>query len=118
MVRITNGVRTFEVTMGAYKEQFKNQGFHIVPDKKTKKETPKLEIKKAKDEPKEDVEEKVESEDEPKAEDKKEFVDEIREKPLSSWSGKEIKKFAEEKNIDISGTKSADEAREIIKEYL
>ena len=97
MVRITNGVDVFEVTHGAYENNFKKLGYSIMKEGKKK----------------EVVEEEVDA----RTDDEK-FVDGIVEKPISQWTSKEIKKFAEIKGIDISETKNADEAREVISEFL
>ena len=45
-------------------------------------------------------------------------MDEVQEKPISQWNKEEVKRFAALKNIDISGTKNAGEAKNIIKEFL
>lgn len=96
MVRITNGVDIFEVTSGAYENNFKKLGYEIVKAKN------------------EDV---VDEFDDTKTDDEK-FIDEMEETPISMWSKGDIKKFAQLNEIDISGTKNADEARQIISEYL
>ena len=46
------------------------------------------------------------------------FVEEILEKPISQWNKDEVKRFAGIKEIDITGTKNANEAKEIIKSFL
>ena len=46
------------------------------------------------------------------------FVEEILEKPISQWNKDEVKRFAAIKEIDISGTKNANEAKEIIKSFI
>ena len=45
-------------------------------------------------------------------------MEEILEKPISQWSKGEVKRFAAIKKIDISGTKNANEAKEIIKSFI
>ena len=98
MVKITNGVNTFEVTSGAFDGIYSRQGYKLVNEKVEAKaaevpETP----------------EKTEDEI---------FVEEILEKPISQWGKEEIKRFAAIKEIDISGTKNANEAKEIIKSFV
>lgn len=96
MVKITNGVNVFEVTRGAFDGIYSRQGYTLVEDVKVGTEntgTPE------------------------KSEDEK-FIEEIIEKPISQWSKDEIKRFAALEGIDISGTKNAGEAKEIIKEFL
>jgi hypothetical protein len=100
MVKITNGVNVFEVTRGAFDGIYSRQGYTIMSEKAAKSaKTPKV----------------------PKAPEKTEdeiFVEEILEKPISQWNKEEIKRFAAIKEIDISGTKNANEAKEIIKSFI
>lgn len=100
MVRITNGKDILEVTTGAFHEFYAKQGFNVV-------ESHKKEVKPIKEETKPEAQNPDEA-----------FIKNISEKPLSKWSPKELKKFADIKKIDLTNTKSAEEAREIIKEYL
>lgn len=100
MVKITNGVSVFEVTKGAFDGIFSRQGFTLVND---------------------------ESEDESngftanggeeKTEDEK-FVEAVKEKPISQWSKEDVKRFAAINDISLSGTKSVNEAKEVIKEFI
>lgn len=100
MVKITNGVSVFEVTKGAFDGIFSRQGFTLVND---------------------------ESEDESngfavnggeeKTEDEK-FVEAVKEKPISQWSKEDVKRFAVINDISLSGTKSVNEAKEVIKEFI
>lgn len=101
MVKITNGADIFEVTKGAFDGIYSHQGYTLC-DKDT-------------------IEEKVEDQqkEQQKEEDKADnFCSELLEKPISQWSKDEVKKFAEIKGIDLSGTKNANEAKERIKEFL
>ena len=97
MVKITNGVNVFEVTQGAFDGIYSRQGYTIVGAEKTAKveDAQVLEISE------EDA-----------------FLAEIVEKPISQWNKEEVKRFATLKQIDISGTKNANEAKAIIKEVL
>jgi hypothetical protein len=98
MIKITNGVNVFEVTRGAFDGIYSRQGYRLI-DEKTEAKTPKA----------------------PKAPKKTEdeiFVEEILEKPISQWNKGEVKRFAAIKEIDISGTKNANEAKEIIKSFI
>lgn len=97
MVKITNGVSVFEVTRGAFDGIYSRQGFTIVEEKQVPGQQ---EIK------------------EPEKTDDEKFVDEIIEKPLSQWNKDEVKRFAAIKEIDITGTKNAGEAKELIKQFL
>lgn len=96
MVKITNGVDVFEVTRGAFDGIYSRQGFTVIDDKKPEVQEPAEPIK---------------SEDEI-------FIEEILEEPVSKWSKDEVKRFATIKGIDISGTKNAGEAKELIKNFL
>lgn len=98
MVKITNGVNVFEVTRGAFDGIYSRQGYTLVENENTEEEI------------------KVDGKPE-KTEDEK-FVEEVIEKPISQWSKEEVKRFAALEGIDISGTKNAGEAKEIIKEFL
>lgn len=98
MVKITNGIVTFEVTRGAYDGIYSHQGFKPV----------------------EEVAEKKVADDEnvDNRTDDEKFADELVEKPISQWNKEEVKRFAAIRDIDISGTKNANEAKEIIKQFL
>lgn len=98
MVKITNGVNTFEVTRGAFDGIYSRQGYELVNEKVEAKDTKVNE-----------THEKTEDEI---------FVEEILEKPISQWGKEDIKRFAAIKEIDISGTKNANEAKEIIKSFV
>lgn len=97
MLKITNGVDVFEVTRGAFDGIYSRQGFRIMDEHKSaENEQPQIPEK---------------SEDEL-------FVESIIEKPISQWNKDEVKRFAAIKGIDIAGTKNANEAKEIIKNFL
>lgn len=95
MVKITNGINVFEVTRGAFDGIYSRQGYKLVDENK-KAEAPA-------------APEKTEDEI---------FVEEILEKPISQWNKDEVKRFAAIKEIDISDTKNANEAKEIIKSFI
>lgn len=98
MVKITNGVNVFEVTRGAFDGIYSRQGYKLV-DEKAEVKTPEAPAAPEKSE--DDI-----------------FVEEILEKPISQWNKEEVKRFAAIKEIDISGTKNANEAKEIIKSFI
>lgn len=98
MVKITNGVDVFEVTRGAFDGIYSHQGFQVVNEKTdTKKQQENTVPEKSEDEV---------------------FIEEILEKPISQWNKEQVKRFAVIKGIDISGTKNANEAKEIIKSFI
>ena len=98
MVKITNGVNVFEVTRGAFDGIYSRQGYKLVDEKA---EAKALEVPAAPEKSEDDI-----------------FVEEILEKPISQWNKEEVKRFAAIKEIDISGTKNANEAKEIIKSFI
>lgn len=98
MVKITNGVNVFEVTRGAFDGIYSRQGYKLV-DEKAEAKAPEAPA----------VPEKSEDDI---------FVEEILEKPISQWNKEEVKRFAAIKEINISGTKNANEAKEIIKSFI
>lgn len=100
MVKITNGVNVFEVTRGAFDGIYSRQGYTIVNEKAVES-TKTLKAPKALEKSEDEV-----------------FVEEILEKPISQWNKEEVKRFAAIKEIDITGTKNANEAKEIIKSFL
>lgn len=112
MVKISNGEVTQIVSRGAFDTQYKRLGFQIVGDNKTtevKKEEKKSEAQVPDDDFDADVADDTEDGDD---------FEELLEKPISQWNQTEVKDFAVAKGIDIHGTKSANEAKEIIKKYL
>ena len=97
MLKITNGVNVFEVTRGAFDGIYSRQGYRVMEEHKSVVD------------------------EQPKAPEKSEdelFVESVIEKPISQWNKDEVKRFAAIKDIDISGTKNAGEAKEIIKTFL
>lgn len=99
LVKITDGVKNIEVTEGAYNGIYKNLGFYPI------NEDAKVDKEEEDNTPPELTENEI-------------FVNELMEKPISEWSKAEIKRFAELKEIDISGTQNAGQAKEIISTWL
>ena len=97
MVKITDGVNVFEVTRGAFDGIYSHQGYYIMDKDKNANASVEPTHEKSED----DI-----------------FVEEILEKPISQWNKEEVKRFAAIKEIDISGTKNANEAKEIIKSFI
>ena len=101
MVTIKNGNNIHVVTEGAYKEIFSKLGYEIISGKEEVSiETP------------------IDVDDNAMSEEDMEFILGVEEKPISQWSKTEVKKYAELKRIDITGTKNVNEAKAIIKEFL
>lgn len=98
MVKITNGINVYEVTSGAYDTIYKHQGYQVVSD---------------------NADMSVFGDnagDQRDADDI--FVDEIKKKPISQWSKEEVKHYAGVKGIDLSGTRSINDAKELIKRQI
>lgn len=100
MVKIQKDNNLLSVTMGAFQNTYKKLGFEIVGE-----ET------KAKKKYEEPVIEEI-----AQAEEKN--LDYLLEKPISSWSKEELRDFAEEKGIDISGASKVTEVKDTIKAWL
>ena len=101
MVTIKNGDNIHVVTEGAYKEIFSRLGYEIISGKEEVSiETP------------------IDMDDNTMSEEEMTFILGVEEKPISQWSKAEVKKYAELKRIDITGTKNVNEAKAIIKEFL
>ena len=101
MVTIKNGDNIHVVTEGAYKEIFSRLGYEIISGKEEVSiETP------------------IDMDNNTMSEEEMNFILGVEEKPISQWSKAEVKKYAELKRIDITGTKNVNEAKAIIKEFL
>lgn len=102
MVTITNGIVTTSVTRGAYEMLFRDAGYSIVGSEEKREEMNSND---------EQINITVANDDEV-------FVSDLMEKPISEWNKNEVKKFASIKGVDIGGTKSVNEAKELIKAFL
>lgn len=98
MIKITNGKEIFEVTRGAFDGIYSRQGFTVLEENEV-------------DNHNEEIIGDERTDDE-------KFIDDVLEKPISQWNKEEVKRFANIKNIDITGTKNAGEAKELIKRFL
>lgn len=99
MKKIKKGDRIIKVTNGAFEENFKGNGWEVIKEP---------DVKKAKE---------VEQKEESLTQDEKR-IKELEEKPLGRWNAEEVKFYADSKEIDVSNTKTAKEAKEIIKDFL
>lgn len=95
MVKITNGANVFEVTDGAYESIYRHQGYQVIGEKAEKAFVP---------EPNKSTKTADEI-----------FIEELKEKPISQWNRDEVKRYAAVKDIDIKGTKSVNDAKDVIK---
>lgn len=99
MVKITNGTNVYEVTKGAYEGIYRYQGYQVIDGEKEQQFDTEFEAKGER------------SADEL-------FVEELEKKPISQWGRDEVKHYAAIKDIDLTGTKSANEAKELIKKVM
>lgn len=112
MVLITNGIDTFEVSKGAFTGIFAKQGYRLV-EPEVAADTAEEEV--AMDDDTNHVKEAAD--EEAMSEDEK-FCKTLLEKPIAQWTKAEVKRFADVKEIDISGTQGPAEAKEVIKAAL
>lgn len=114
MIKITDGKNVFLVTRGAYELTFKQQGF--VEFKNDSNININEEDNNSTDEEQEPVDD-IHDDHNNDTEDVK-WEDEIIEKPLGSWNKRDVKRFAEIKEIDLNGTKNIKDAKARIKDYM
>lgn len=119
MVTITNGVRTFTVSKGAFNSVYKSMGFRIADGKEKKAGKGKTQAPPPPPPPDEDDEdEEEEPENDGTGNDGGLDVEALLEKPLSQWTPDELKQFVQVKGIDTSGATKVKEVRTIVKNYL
>lgn len=105
MIKITNGDVIYEVTRGAYETVYKPMGFYEFKGKPVEHADDVAED--AVDEP-EHVVDDEQSEDDA-------WCDELEKKPIGQWNKAEVKQYASIKGVDITGTKSINDAKDRIK---
>lgn len=105
MIKITNGDVIYEVTRGAYETVYKPMGFYEFDGKPVEHVDDVVDD--VADEPEQEVVGK-QSEDDA-------WCDELEKKPIGQWNKAEVKQYASVKGIDITGTKSINEAKDRIK---
>lgn len=111
MIKITNGSEVYQVTNGAYETVYKQMGFvpveGFVPTDEAAVTVDVEPEQAASDEEWTDAESEV---DEDTA-----WCEELKKKPIGQWNKSEVKRYAEIRGIDITGTKSINEAKDRIK---
>lgn len=113
MIKITNGLSIMEVTSGAYKDIYKSQGYRPFDEAPAPlKEEPRG-SEEAQGE--KDVKAAEETKTEALEDSDEAWANELSEKPIAQWSKEEVKRFAAIRDIDLTGTKNANEAKERIK---
>lgn len=104
MVKCTNGNIVISVTEGAYDSYFKDQGFTVIKENNAVESTPTFV---APDEEENEQDEGM-----------LDYINELKEKPISQWTKKEVRDFASFNNINISETKNVGQAKEIIRDFI
>lgn len=104
MVKCTNGDIVILVTEGAYDSYFKDQGFIVIEENNAVENTPTLVAP--------DEEENEQNDG------MTDYMNELKEKPISQWTKKEVRDFASFNNINISETKNVGQAKEIIRDFI
>lgn len=109
MIKITNGTDIYEVTRGAFETVYKPMGFKEFNGKSVEHADDVTEdvIEDVADKPEHEVVDE-QSEDDV-------WCDELEKKPIGQWNKSEVKQYASIKGIDITGTKSINEAKDRIK---
>lgn len=99
MVKLSNGLSTIVVPSGAV-AMYERTGFRVVKDSDVESAN-------------ESVIDTVDTEEK-----ESEFITNLLEKPISKWTKEEVKRFANEKGININGTKSVNDAKDRIRDYI
>lgn len=102
MIKITNGTEIYEVTCGAFETVYKPMGFYEFNGKPVEHADDVVV-----DEPEQEVDDE-QSEDDA-------WCEELEKKPIGQWNKAEVKQYASIKGVDITGTKSINEAKDRIK---
>lgn len=106
MIKITNGSEVYQVTNGAYETVYKSMGF-VPIDGAAVEDDAVVDEEYVSDEEWTETESEV---DEDVA-----WCEELKKKPIGQWNKSEVKRYAEIRSIDITGTKSINEAKDRIK---
>ena len=109
MIKITNGSEIYEVTRGAFETVYKPMGFYKFEGKPVEHVDDVVEdvVDDVVDEPEQEADDEQSEEDA--------WCDELEKKPIGQWNKAEVKQYASVKGIDITGTKSINEAKDRIK---
>lgn len=113
MIKITNGTEIYEVTRGAFETVYKPMGFYEFNGKPVEHSDDVV------DDVVEDIVEDVADGPEQEVDDEQPeddaWCEELEKKPIGQWNKAEVKQYASIKGIDITGTKSINEAKDRIK---
>lgn len=101
MLQITDGKSVFMVSSGAFETIYKRQGFRVLEAANGSKVVATQQ----------DIADAIADADVEQSQ----TNDDLEEKPISQWSKAEVKAYAEQHGIDLTGTRNVNEAKEIIK---
>ena len=118
MVRITNGISTRYVTVGAYNTIYKSKGYRIVGKALNNSEVTNKQVEEKHDGVIGVAESTMSVEDDVDGEQEEDWVTELLEKPISQWSKEETANFVKEKGIDTSSAHKLGEVKDIIKRWI
>ena len=104
MVKLSNGLYTIIVPSGAV-ATYERTGFRVVKDSDVESTI-------------DNNEGVIDTADTDTEEKESEFITNLLEKPISKWTKEEVKRFANEKGININGTKSVNDAKDRIRDYI
>lgn len=109
MIKITNGSEVYQVTNGAYETVYKPMGF-VPIDEVVAEGNAAVD-----NEPEQVVSDEEWTDAESEVEEDAAWCEELKKKPIGQWNKSEVKRYAEIRSIDITGTKSINDAKDRIK---
>ena len=109
MIKITNGSEVYQVTNGAYETVYKPMGFVPIDEAVVEDNIA------AYDEPEQAASDEEWTDAESEVDEDTAWCEELKKKPIGQWNKAEVKRYAEIRSIDITGTKSINEAKDRIK---
>lgn len=129
MVNITNGTSSLVVSVGAWKEIYKKQGYRIAKEEdisKMTQEAPEIPDNKFTIDEGEDTSEELkstlkttsENEDDSEEEFEDEDENDLSERPLSELSFSELRKYAEQLGLQYSKNLNKKQLKDLIKDSL
>lgn len=109
MIKITNGSEVYQVTNGAYETVYKPMGFVPIDEVAVEDDVA------VDDESEQSASDEEWTDTESEVDEDTAWCEELKKKPIGQWNKAEVKRYAEIRGIDITGTKSINEAKDRIK---
>lgn len=104
MITITNGINELVVTRGAYEGVYRPQGYAI---KENLAHNSNVDTEST------EVVTNIEGDEKVSIQ-----MADLAEKPISQWSKTEVKDFASANGISLDGTKSFNDAKELVRKFI